>query len=158
MTDGTMGQRIARAAHAFERTRTGIVPKSVTVVQNEGTTFPPNFVWRFAEETEVFKPKELPRRNEVPEDKRIPGIRWMGYKSKYFLTALKPAGTDAIADGWVRGDESAFRFGLYEPAFELAPGGVHRAEYRLYLGPMVAIQRRPRWLPSQVPTLLSSRS
>ena len=37
MTDGTMAERIARAAHAFERTRTGIAPKSVTVVQSEGT-------------------------------------------------------------------------------------------------------------------------
>ena len=37
MTEGTMAQRIAHAAHAFERTRTGIVPKSVTVVQSEGT-------------------------------------------------------------------------------------------------------------------------
>jgi uncharacterized protein YbcI len=35
--DGTMAQRIARAAHAFERTRTGIQPKSVAVVQSEGT-------------------------------------------------------------------------------------------------------------------------
>jgi uncharacterized protein YbcI len=33
----TMAQRIARAAQAFERTRTGIDPKSVTVVQSEGT-------------------------------------------------------------------------------------------------------------------------
>jgi uncharacterized protein YbcI len=33
----SMAHRIARAAHAFERTRTGIVPKSVTVVQSEGT-------------------------------------------------------------------------------------------------------------------------
>ena len=37
MTVGTMAQRIAQAAHAFERTRTGIAPKSVTVVQSEGT-------------------------------------------------------------------------------------------------------------------------
>jgi uncharacterized protein YbcI len=37
MTDGTMAQRIAQAAHAFEGTRTGIAPKSVTVVQSEGT-------------------------------------------------------------------------------------------------------------------------
>jgi uncharacterized protein YbcI len=33
----TMAHRIARAAHAFERTRTGIVPRSVSVVQSEGT-------------------------------------------------------------------------------------------------------------------------
>jgi uncharacterized protein YbcI len=33
----TMAKRIARAAQAFERTRTGIEPKSVTVVQSEGT-------------------------------------------------------------------------------------------------------------------------
>jgi uncharacterized protein YbcI len=33
----TMAQRIARAAQAFERARTGIEPKSVTVVQSEGT-------------------------------------------------------------------------------------------------------------------------
>jgi uncharacterized protein YbcI len=37
MPDGTMAQRIAQAALAFERTRTGIAPKSVTVVQSEGT-------------------------------------------------------------------------------------------------------------------------
>ena len=37
MTQGTMAQRIAQAAHAFERTRTGIAPKSVSVVQSEGT-------------------------------------------------------------------------------------------------------------------------
>jgi uncharacterized protein YbcI len=33
----TMAHQIARAAQAFERTRTGIEPKSVTVVQSEGT-------------------------------------------------------------------------------------------------------------------------
>jgi uncharacterized protein YbcI len=33
----TMAQRVARAAQEFERTRTGIEPKSVTVVQSEGT-------------------------------------------------------------------------------------------------------------------------
>jgi YidC/Oxa1 family membrane protein insertase len=121
------------------------------VVQNEGTTFPPNFVWRTAEETEVFKPKELPQREGVPEDKRIPGSGWLGYKSKYFLTALKPAGVDAIADGWIRGDENAFRFGLYEPAFELAPGAAHKSDYRLYLGPMHLDSLRDAW-----PTLVTS--
>ena len=33
----TMAHRIARAAQEFERTRTGIEPKSVSVVQSEGT-------------------------------------------------------------------------------------------------------------------------
>jgi uncharacterized protein YbcI len=36
-TEGTMARRIARAAQEFERTRTGIVPKSVTVVHGDGT-------------------------------------------------------------------------------------------------------------------------
>jgi uncharacterized protein YbcI len=33
----TMAHRIARAAQAFERARTGMEPQSVTVVQSEGT-------------------------------------------------------------------------------------------------------------------------
>ncbi len=121
------------------------------VVQNEGTTFPPNFVWRKSDETAVFKPKELPHRNGAPEDKRVPGIGWIGYKSKYFLAALKPEGEGAIADGWVRGDEHAFRFGLYEPAFDVLPGARHVANYRLYLGPMHLDSLRDAW-----PTLVTS--
>lgn len=33
----TMAQQIAQAASVFERERTGLIPKSVTVVQGEGT-------------------------------------------------------------------------------------------------------------------------
>jgi len=33
----TMAQQIAQAASVFERQRTGLIPKSVTVVQSEGT-------------------------------------------------------------------------------------------------------------------------
>ena len=33
----TMAQQIAQAASVFEQQRTGLVPKSVTVVQSEGT-------------------------------------------------------------------------------------------------------------------------
>ncbi len=35
--DSSMAQQIARAAGVFEEQRTGLVPKSVTVVQSEGT-------------------------------------------------------------------------------------------------------------------------
>jgi len=121
------------------------------VVQNEGRVFPPQFVWRHADETEVFKPKDLPERNDAPDDKRIPGIGWIGYKSKYFLAALKPAGDGAIEDGWVRGTADHFRFGLYEPAFELQPGASHESHYRLYVGPMQMDSLREAW-----PTLSTS--
>ena len=36
-TKANMAQQIAQAASVFEQQRTGLVPKSVTVVQSDGT-------------------------------------------------------------------------------------------------------------------------
>lgn len=120
------------------------------VVQNEGRGYVPELVWRRENATDTLKPKDLPVENGQPEAKRIPGVAWLGFKSKYFLTALKPQGQGATTDGWVLGDEEAFRFGLYQPKFDLAPGEVNTGRFKLYLGPMQLPSLREAWptLPS----------
>ena len=107
------------------------------VVQGEGSYFPPTMVWRKDLKDYVFDPDDLPQTDDgIPEDKRIPQVDWIGYKSKYFIAALKPDGDGARADGWAIGREEAFRFGLYIPKFELGPGASHNARFQLYVGPM----------------------
>ncbi len=103
---------------------------------HEGAGRPPQFVWRQAGLTAVLNPEKLPIGAAGPEDKRVPGVAWIGYKTLYFLAALKPAGDDATTDGWLRGDPNAFRFGIAHPKFEVVSGAAHTADYKLYLGPL----------------------
>lgn len=106
------------------------------IVQGEGTYFPPEMVWRKDLETHVFSPKDLPQSDGILENKRVPDVEWIGYKSKYFIAVLKPAGDSARVDGWAFGTEEAFRFGLYAPKFEVQPGETTRNSFKLYVGPM----------------------
>ncbi len=123
------------------------------VVQDEGTYFPPEMVWRKDLEGHVFDPDDLPQTDlGAPADKRIPQVDWIGYKSKYFIAALKPHGDDAIADGWAIGTKNRFRFGLYTPKFELEPGGSHAAQFQLYIGPMHITELKQAW--DTLPTAL----
>ena len=115
------------------------------VVRGEGTYFPPEFVWRKDLEQHIFSPEDLPLENGVPVDKRIPDIEWMGYKSKYFIVALKPNNGEQVEDGWALGSENAFRFGLYTPKFEVRPTEVHRSSFQLYVGPMHLTELGAAW-------------
>ena len=115
------------------------------VVENEGSYFPPEFVWRKDQEAHVFKTEDLPIENGVPLDKRVPGLDWIGYKSKYFIVAMKPAGEEAVVDGWALGSESAFRFGLYAPKFDVQPAETHSSSFQLYVGPMHLTELSGAW-------------
>ncbi len=115
------------------------------VVQGEGTYFPPELVWRKDHEGHVFKPEDLPQTDGVFEDKRIPQVEFIGYKSKYFIAALKPDGNEALVDGWAIGRKEAFRYGLYTPQFDVQPGESHNSRFQLYLGPMHIGALRQAW-------------
>jgi len=115
------------------------------VVVDEGTYFPPEFVWFRDGETDTLQADDLPEEDGVPEDRRFPNIEWLGYKSKYFLTALKPGGEDAITDGWARGTAEKFRFGVYRPKFEVGPGETDAGEFELYVGPMQLESLEAAW-------------
>ncbi len=115
------------------------------VVEGEGSYFPPELVWRKELEGYVFKPDDLPQTDGLPEDKRIPRLEWIGYKSKYFIAALKPDGDEALADGWAIGRKESFRYGLYTPQFEVRPGEIHTSGFQLYIGPMHIGDLREAW-------------
>ncbi len=112
---------------------------------------PPQFVWRQSGQTAVLDPKKLPVGAAGPEDKRVPGVAWIGYKTLYFLAALKPAGDDATADGLISGDPTSFRFGVTQPKIEVPSGGVHTAEFKVYVGPVHIGDLRQAW-----PTLVTA--
>ncbi len=117
------------------------------VVQHEGNQFPPTLVWRRDAATQIFKTAELPvGADGKPQDKRVPSVDWIGYKSKYFMVALKPAGDGAMTnDAWINGLPQAFQFGLSQPSMTLAPSETSRTDYRLYLGPMHLGELQEAW-------------
>lgn len=117
------------------------------VVQHEGNQFPPALVWRRDAATQIFKATELPvAADGKPQDKRVPSVEWIGYKSKYFMVALKPAGDGAMtSDAWINGVPQSFRFGLAQPSLTLAPSETNRTDYRLYLGPMHLGELHEAW-------------
>jgi YidC/Oxa1 family membrane protein insertase len=102
---------------------------------HHGSGLPPKFVWRRGNQTEVLDPKKLPVEGGAFQDKRVPAASWIGYKTLYFLAAMRPAG-DGATDASLRGTPEGFRFGLYQPKFDLAPDQTHAADFRLYLGPV----------------------
>ncbi len=77
---------------------------------------------------------------------------WAGYKTKYFMVAMKPEGEErALADAWFEGNDERFQFGLATPRFEVAPGQSRRDGFDLYIGPMELASLDAAW-----PTLSSA--
>jgi len=123
------------------------------VIRDEGTQFPPAFIWRRDALTQTFKPDDLPIANGQPEDKRVPGVEWVGYKSKYFFVALKPGGDGpTTGDAWMSGRPDNFRLGLAQPSLTLEASESIATDYSLYLGPLHIGELQQAW--TTLPTAL----
>jgi YidC/Oxa1 family membrane protein insertase len=107
------------------------------IAREEGTYFKPSMLWLTEDEIEHQYVNKFPDANETPEEDRVRNIDWMGYRSKYFLAALRNNnGDNNGGDGWFHGNQGAFRFGLHVPQFNLAPNEAHERSFQLFLGPM----------------------
>jgi len=102
-------------------------------------------VWRpegaFENETRLVE--DLPVSNGAFEEFRAPQSEWFGYKSKYFLVAMKPEFENAA--GWAKGDETDFRFGMTAPRFIAQPGETNARDFQVYIGPMELASLGDAW-------------
>jgi YidC/Oxa1 family membrane protein insertase len=107
------------------------------IAREEGTYFKPSMLWLTEDEIEHKYVNKLPDANETPEEERVRNIEWMGYRSKYFLAALRNDNGDVnVGDAWYQGNQGAFRFGLHVPQFSVSPNESNRQSFQLFLGPM----------------------
>jgi len=107
------------------------------ISREEGTYFKPSMLWLKEDKIDHQYINKLPDAGVVPEDQRILDMDWMGYRSKYFLAALRNnSGEESVDDAWYEGNQAEFRFGIMTPQFNIAPGEVHGSSYQLFLGPM----------------------
>ena len=107
------------------------------IAREEGTYFKPSMIWLKEESIEHQYINKLPDADETPDSQRLPSVDWMGYRTKYFLAALRESNGDVTtSDAWFEGNQSQFRFGIQVPAFKLDSGETHQQSFQLFLGPM----------------------
>ena len=63
----------------------------------------------------------------------LPDPQWIAVKSAHFVVGFRSLHEEA--DGWVTGDEDAFRFGMANPQFQVAAGEERVDQFQLYVGP-----------------------
>ncbi|MFP4191955.1 MAG: membrane protein insertase YidC [Candidatus Hydrogenedentota bacterium] len=95
---------------------------------------PQTLVWRRGGDLDSMTTAELA---DAPGMVRgvmtLPDPEWIAVKSAHFVVGFR--GLDEEAEGWVTGDEDAFRFGMANPAFQVAAGEERVDQFQLYVGP-----------------------
>jgi YidC/Oxa1 family membrane protein insertase len=110
------------------------------------------FIWRSEVDGQIQNETLLPSDIAIGARELVPRVRWVGYKTKYFMVAMKPEGdVETTADAWLEGSENHFRLGLASPRFEVGPGEKHEDIFELYIGPMELASLDAAW-----PSLSSS--
>ena len=108
-------------------------------------------VWWSGEQLSTQATRKMKRGSDgAPFLRTVHDVDWMGLKSAYFVVAYRP--DFAAQEGWMEGDKDAFSLGVAVPAFELAPGDIHRTTWQLYLGP-----NQRECLAAAWPTLTEAR-
>ena len=110
-------------------------------------TFAPTLIWRRGDTNETMAVEDLVTEGE----QRVPLAEWFGYKSKYFLVALRPqfergSGVATVQDG-------TLQFGLSAPRFEVAPGQRQSHAFETYIGPLELASLEKAW--DTLPTALT---
>jgi YidC/Oxa1 family membrane protein insertase len=103
-----------------------------------GTIFKPSVLWNVdgAVEPEKLYVHKMPEADEGPEIQHTNNLNWIGYRSKYFLSAFQSPNGEFPVNGWISGTEDQVRFGVKTSRFLLESNATHEADYQIYLGQM----------------------
>ena len=95
---------------------------------------PQTLVWRRAGDLDSMTTADLAGApGMVRGVMTLPEPEWIAVKSAHFVVGFR--GLREGVDGWVTGDEEAFRFGLASSPFRVAPGEERVDQFQLYVGP-----------------------